>query len=135
MELLEKWKDSSSAFENRKASLMQVSFFLSPLKFLFWPEKNCIDWSFHDSMKMFFMSLHQEEAEASQLFLPTVIFNKINNSLIDLGNVISNGWIWYCACGIRVCKSHILTFLNIFVYNYYFLILKHYLQLSVDFVK
>lgn len=92
MELLEKWKGSSSAFENRKASLVQVFFFLSPLKFLFWPEKNCIDWSFHDSIYIKkHLHLHQEEAEAFQLFLLTVIFNKINNSLIDFGNVISNG--------------------------------------------
>lgn len=129
-----KWYDNSnSAFENGKASLINV-FFLTPPKLLFWPEENGIEWSFHDSMEIFFMSLHQEEYGASQIFLPTVIFNRIN-TLIDFSNFISSGYIQYCVCGIRVYKSHILAFLNDFIYNCCFLILKHYLQLPVDSVK
>lgn len=86
-EKTERYNHSNSAFENGKASLI---FFLTLLKLLFWLEKN--GWSFHDSMELFFVSLCQEETGASQLLIPPVIFNKINN-LIDFSNVIFNGYI------------------------------------------
>lgn len=85
-EKMERYNCSNSAFENGEASLIC---FLTLLKLLFWLEKNGIDWSFHDSMKLFFVRLCQETG-ASQLSISPVIFNKINY-LIDFSNVIFNG--------------------------------------------
>lgn len=71
------------------------------------------------------MTLHQEEAGASQLLLSSLILLTLFPTVLFDGVFVGSG------------SANLIhySFLNYFIYNCYFLILKHYQHLPVDSAK